>query len=54
MSEKLEEALHGQLGMMQTVLTHAIVGRARVLTPLGQDCEVETQQCPLHLTIESR
>ena len=36
MSEELVEALRRQTGMMQTALTQAFVGHARVVTPLGR------------------
>ena len=36
MSEELVEALWRQPGMMQTALTQAFVGHARVVTLLGQ------------------
>ena len=39
--------------MMQIALTQAFVGHARVVTPLGQECDIVTQSCPLHLTIET-
>ena len=52
MSEELVQALRGQVGMTQTALTQALVGHARVVTSLGQECDVETQSCPLLLTIE--
>ena len=39
--------------MTQTPLTQALVGHARVVTSLGQECDIETQSCPLHLTIET-
>ena len=53
-SEELVEALQGQPGMTQTALTQAFVGHARVVRSLGQECDIETQSCPLHLTIETR
>ena len=53
-SEELVEALQGQPGMTQTSVTQAFVGHARVLTSLGQECDFETQSCPLHLTIETQ
>ena len=53
MSEQLVEVLRRQPGMMQTALTQAFVGHARVLTSLGQECDTVTQSCPLHLTIET-
>ena len=52
-SEGLVEALQGQPEMTQTALTQAFVGHARVVTSLGQECDIETQSCPLHLTIET-
>ena len=52
-SEELVEALHGQPGMTQTALTKAVVGHARVVTSFGQECDIETQSRPLHLTIET-
>ena len=39
--------------MMQTALTQAFVGRARVVTSLGQEYDIRTQSCLLHLTIEA-
>ena len=42
MSEELVEALRRQPGMMQTALTQALVGHARVVTSLGQDCNIVT------------
>ena len=53
MSEELAETLRRQPGMMQTALTQAFVGHARVVTSLGQECDIVTQSCPLHLTIET-
>ena len=53
MSEELVEALRRQPGMMPTALTQAFVGHARVVTSLGQESDIVTQSCPLHLTIES-
>ena len=41
-SEELVEALQGQPGMSQTALTQAFVGHARVVTSLGQECDIET------------
>ena len=35
------------------MLTQACVGHARVMTSLSQECDVVTQSCPLHLTIET-
>ena len=51
-SEKLVEALQEQPGMNHTALTQPFVGHARVVTSLGQECDIETQSCPLCLTIE--
>ena len=51
--EELVEALRGQPGMTQTALTQAFVWHARVVTSLGQQCDIETQSYPLHLTIDS-
>ena len=53
MSEELVEPLRGKPGMTQTALTQAFVGQALVVTSLGQKCDIETQSCPLHLTIET-
>ena len=39
--------------MTQTALTQAFVGHARVVTSLGQECYIDRQSCPLHLTIET-
>ena len=44
MSEELVKALWGQPGMTQTVFTQAFVGHARVVTTLGQDCDIETHR----------
>ena len=52
-SGELVEALQEQPGMKQIMLTHAFVGHARVVASLGQECDIETQSCPLHLTIET-
>ena len=53
-SEELLEALRRQPGIMQTALTQAFVGHARVVASLGQECDnILTQSCPLHLTIET-
>ena len=46
------EALQRQLGMTQTALSQAFVWHARVVTSLSQECDIETQSCPLHLTIK--
>ena len=53
MSEELIEALRRQLGVMQTALTQAFVGNARVVTSLGHECNIVTQSCPLQLSIET-
>ena len=53
MSEELVEALRRQPEMMQTALTQAFVAHARVITSLGRECDIVTQSCPLHLTIEN-
>ena len=53
MSDELVEALRRQPGMMQTTLTQAFAGHARVGTSLGLECDIVTQSCPLHLTIET-
>ena len=53
MSEELVQALQGQLGMTQTALTQAFVGNVSVVTSLSQECDVETQSCLLHLSIET-
>ena len=53
MSEELVQALRGQLRMTQTALTQALVGHVRVVTSLGQECDIEMQSCPLHLTIDT-
>ena len=53
MSEELVQALRGQVGMAQTALTQTFVGHARVVTLLGQECDIATQSCPLHLTIDT-
>ena len=39
--------------MTQTALTWAFVGHARVVTSLGQECDIETQSFQLVLTIET-
>ena len=39
--------------MTQTVVTQAFVGHAHVVTSLGQECDIETQSCPVHLAIET-
>ena len=53
MSEELVEALRRQPGMRKTALTQAFVGHARVVTSLGLECDIVTQSCPLHPTIEN-
>ena len=53
MPEELVEALRRQPGIMQTMLTQAFVGHARVVTSLDHECDIVTQSCPLHLTIET-
>ena len=53
MSEELVEDLRGQPAMMQTGLTQAFVGHARVVTSLGQECDIVTQSYPLHLMIKT-
>ena len=39
--------------MTQTSLMQAFVRHARVVTSLGQECDNETQSCPLHSTVET-
>ena len=53
MSKELVEALRRQPGIMQTALTQVFVGHACVVTSLGQSCDIVTQSCPVHLTIET-
>ena len=53
LSEELINAQRRQPGMMQTALTQAFVGHARVITSLIQECDVVTQSCPLHQSIET-
>ena len=53
MLDELVEALWRQRGMMKTALTQAFVEHARVATSLGQECDIVTQSCPLHVTIET-
>ena len=48
---ELVEALRRPPGMMQTALTQAFVGHACVVASFGQECDIVTQSCPLHLTI---
>ena len=52
-SKELVNSLQGQPGMVQTALTQAFVRHARVVTSLGQGCDIETQSCPLHSTVET-
>ena len=52
-SEELVEGLQGRPEMTQTRLKQALVGHARVVTSLGQECDIQTQSCPIHLTIET-
>ena len=52
MSEEPVETLRGQPGMTPTALTQAFIGHARVVASLGQECDIETQSCPLQLAIE--
>ena len=47
------EVLRRQPGMVKTALTQAFVGHARVVTSLGQECDIVRQSCPLHLTTET-
>ena len=42
MLEELVETLRRQPGMMQTALTQALVGHARVVTSLGEECDIVT------------
>ena len=53
-SDEMVEVLRRLPGMMPTALMQASIGHARVVTSLGQECDIVTQSCPLHLTIESR
>ena len=50
MSEEQVQALRGQLRM---TLTQAFYGNARVVTSLGQEFDIETQSCLLHLTMKT-
>ena len=43
----------GQPGIAQTALTQAFAGHTRVVTSMDQECDIETQSCSLHLTIET-
>ena len=52
MSEEPVETLRGQPGITPTALTQAFVGHPRVVASLGQECDIETQSCPLQLAIE--
>ena len=52
MSEELVDPA-ATAGMMQTALTQAFVGHARVVMSLGQGCDIVTHSCPLYLTIET-
>ena len=52
-SEELVKALQGQPGMTQTVLPQAFAGHEREVTSLSQECDIETQSCPLYLTIDT-
>ena len=51
--EELVQTLGGQTGMTQSALTQTFVGHAHEVTSLGQECDIETQSCPFHLTIEA-
>ena len=51
MFEELVEDMRRRPGMMQTALTQAFVGYARVATSFGHESNIVTQSCPLHLTI---
>ena len=53
MSEDLVEALARQPGMIQISLTSSVVGHAHVVSSLGQECDIVTQSCPLHITIQT-
>ena len=53
MSGKLVEAVRRQSGMKKTALTQEFVGHARNLTSLGQESDIMTQSCWLHLTIQA-
>ena len=52
-SKGLVETLLGQPGMTQTALRQAFVGHACLVTSLGQECDIETASCPLHVTMET-
>ena len=49
---ELVQALRRQVGMAQTALTQAI-GHALLVTLSGQECDIETQSCSLHLAIDT-
>ena len=53
MSEELVQALRGQVAKTHTALTQAFVRHALVVISLGQECDIDTQSCPLHLTIDT-
>ena len=53
MSEELVQALREQPGMMHTALSQAFAGHARVMTSSTQECDIETQSCPLHIAIDT-
>ena len=53
MSHELVEAMRGQSGLTQTALKQAFVGHEPVVTYSGQECDIETQSRPLHLTVET-
>ena len=42
MSEELVQALRRQVEISETALTQAFVGHARVVTLLGQECDIRT------------
>ena len=52
-SEELVETLQRRPGMTQNALTQAFVRHARVVTSLGQECDIQKQSFPLHLLIET-
>ena len=52
-SEEVVEAVQRQSKIAQTALTQVFVRHARVMTSLGQECDIETQSCPIHSTIET-
>ena len=51
MSGELVHALRGQMRKTHTTFTQAFVEHARVVTSLGQECDIEAESCPHHLTI---